>query len=43
MDLIENVKAKAKANPMKVAFAEANDVKMVKAIDEVVKGGYCWL
>ncbi len=41
MDLIENVKAKAKANPMKVAFAEANDVKMVKAIDEVVKGGYC--
>ncbi len=41
MDLMEIVKAKAKANPVRVAFPEANDEKMVKAIDEVVKEKYC--
>ncbi len=41
MDLMENVCAKAKANPGRVAFPEAGDVKMLTAIDEVVKGGYC--
>ncbi len=41
MDLIETVKAKAKANPVRVAFAEANDAKMVQAINEVVQGQYC--
>ena len=41
MNLIDTVKAKAKANPVKVAFPEANDEKMVKAIDEVSRGKYC--
>lgn len=41
MNLIENVKAKAKANPMRVAFPEANDLKMLSAMDEVSKGKYC--
>ena len=41
MDLMDTVRAKAKARPQVVAFPEANDLKMVKAIDEVVNGGYC--
>ena len=41
MDLIETVKAKAKANPGRVAFPEANDAKMVLAIDEVSREKYC--
>lgn len=41
MNLIDNVKAKAKANPGRVAFPEANDVKMLSAMDEVSKEGYC--
>ncbi len=41
MSLIDTVKAKAKANPVRVAFPEANDEKMVKAIDEVSMGKYC--
>ncbi len=41
MDLMETVKAKAKADPVRVAFAEANDTKMVQAINEVVLGMYC--
>lgn len=41
MNLMENVRAKAKANPGKVAFPEANDIKMLSAIDEVSKEGYC--
>ncbi len=41
MDLIETVKAKAKANPVRVAFPEANDKKMVQAINEVAIGKYC--
>ena len=41
MNLMENVKAKAKANPGRVAFPEANDLKMISAINEVVSEGYC--
>lgn len=41
MDLMKNVRAKAKANPMRVAFPEAGDVKMLTAIDEVVKDKCC--
>ena len=41
MDLMEIVRAKAKANPCRVAFPEANDAKMIAAMDEVDKGGYC--
>lgn len=41
MNLMENVKAKAKANPKKVAFPEANDKKMLSAIDISFKEGYC--
>lgn len=41
MNLMNNVKAKAKANPGKVAFPEANDLKMLSAMDEVSKEGYC--
>lgn len=41
MNLMENVRAKAKANPSRVAFPEANDIKMISAINEVVTGEYC--
>jgi len=41
MDLMENVKLKAKANPGRVAFPEANDIKMVTAMDKVSSNGYC--
>lgn len=41
MDLMENVKLKAKANPQRVAFPEANDIKMLTAMDEVSKEKYC--
>ena len=41
MNLMENVRAKAKANPGRVAFPEANDLKMISAINEVVGEGYC--
>lgn len=41
MNLMDNVRAKAKANPMRVAFPEANDIKMISAMDEVSKEGYC--
>ncbi|MBQ7031697.1 MAG: phosphate acetyltransferase [Bacilli bacterium] len=41
MNLMENVKLKAKANPGRVAFPEANDIKMIFAMDEVAKEGYC--
>ena len=41
MDLMEYAKAKAKANPMRVAFAEANDVKMATAISISANEGYC--
>lgn len=42
MDLMENVKAKAKAAPMRVAFPEADDEKMIQAIDIAFKEGYCY-
>ena len=32
---MDNVRAKAKANPGRVAFPEANDIKMISAINEV--------
>ncbi len=41
MDLIENVRKKAKENPKMVAFPEANDIKMLSAMTEVDKEGYC--
>ncbi len=41
MNLMDNVRSKAKANPGRVAFPEANDIKMLQAIDEVVQNGYC--
>ena len=41
MNLIENIKEKAKSNPGRVAFPEANDAKMVQAIDEVSREKYC--
>ena len=40
MNLMENVKAKAKANPGRVAFPEAMDVKMLSAMDAVAKEKY---
>ena len=41
MDLMKNVRAKAKANPARIAFPEAQDKKMLEAIDEVVKDKCC--
>lgn len=41
MNLMENVRTKAKANPCRVAFPEANDLKMLSAMNEVSKEGYC--
>ncbi|MBE6140649.1 MAG: phosphate acetyltransferase [Firmicutes bacterium] len=41
MNLMENVRKKAKANPGRVAFPEANDLKMLKAMNEVCINGYC--
>ena len=41
MNLMDNVRAKAKANPGRVAFPEANDVKMISAMAEVSDEGYC--
>ena len=41
MNLMENVKAKAKANPCRVAFPEAADIKMLTAMQESSNAGYC--
>ena len=41
MNLMDNVRAKAKANPGRVAFPEANDIKMLLAMYEVSTEGYC--
>ena len=41
MNLMDNIKTKAKANPGRVAFPEANDLKMLSAMDIVSKEGYC--
>ena len=41
MNLMDSVKAKAKSNPMRVAFPEANDLKMLQAISISSIEGYC--
>ena len=41
MDIMKYAKSKAKANPVRVAFPEAEDVKMVTAISICAKEGYC--
>ena len=41
MNLMDNVKAKAKANPGRVAFPEANDIKMLTAMNIVANEKYC--
>ncbi len=41
MDLMEYAKAKAKKNPVRVAFPEAEDLKMVTAISISANEGYC--
>lgn len=38
--LMDEIFAKAKANPKRVAFPEANDPKMLEAMCEVAKNGY---
>lgn len=40
LNLMDSVRAKAKANPQKVAFPEAGDAKMLEAINEISVGGY---
>lgn len=42
MDLMEFVKNKAKKNPVKIAFPEAEDVKMLTAISISAEEGYCF-
>ena len=41
MDLMEQVRSKAKANPQKVAFFEADDPKMMEVVSELTKAGLC--
>ena len=41
MDLMEQVRAKAAANPQKVAFFEADDPKMMEVVGELVKADLC--
>jgi len=41
MNIMEYVKAKAKANPGRVAFPEADDLKMLQAIEKAASEGYC--
>ena len=41
MDLMEQVRAKAAANPQKVAFFEADDPKMMEVVGELTKDGLC--
>ena len=41
MYIMQYVKAKAKANPGRVAFPEADDLKMLQAIIEASNEGYC--
>ena len=40
MNLMDKVRAKAKANPVRVAFPEANDLKMILAMKEISDGEY---
>ena len=42
MDLMKFVKEKAKKNPVKIAFPEAEDVKMLTAIATSASEGYCY-
>ncbi len=41
MDLMEKIYQQAKENPQIVAFPEADDPKMLQAVNEAVSGGYC--
>ena len=41
MDLMTKIYEQAKADPQVVAFPEADDPKMLQAVDEAVKNGYC--
>ena len=41
MDLMEQVRAKAAANPQKVAFFEADDPKMMQVVGELTMDGLC--
>ena len=43
--VIERVYNKAKSNPQRIAFPEADDVKVLQAAAETASGGYghCWL
>ncbi len=41
MDLMEQVRAKAAADPQKVAFFEADDPKMMEVVGELTKAGLC--
>ena len=41
MDLMDQVRAKAAANPQKVAFFEADDPKMMEVVGELTKEGLC--
>ena len=41
MDLMEKIYAQAKENPQIVAFPEADDPKMMQAVNEAFTGGYC--
>ena len=41
MDLMEQVRAKAAANPQKVAFFEADDPKMMEVVGELTKDALC--
>ena len=41
MDLMEKIYQQAKENPQTVAFPEADDPKMLQAVNEAVSGGYC--
>lgn len=40
-NLLDKVFNKAKQNPQKVAFPEAEDPKMLKAIDQAAQAGLC--
>ena len=41
MDLRDQVRAKAAANPQKVAFFEADDPKMMEVVGELTKDALC--
>ena len=41
MDIMEKIYEQAKADPQIVAFPEADDPKMLQAVQEAANGGYC--